>query len=273
MDAALQNKSGKRYVLDRPAIELAIAEVRFLSDVEAIPQETGLEFREAVRGSGLAMDQLEPIVTQEINIEMTPAGGRATGRSAAQGWACRDTGTGRLVTLMPFSVAVQTQGYGRWSDTFEPVLAVALEGVGALLQPSLRTRVGLRYVNRFANPNARSAHDWASTFDAALLGPVVAGPIADVIRSSQQQLELSWDEGIGGLIRHGAFVDPAVNGAYSYLLDLDLSDSSTEPFDPSDCLRRLTALNRKAAELFRSLVTESHLEERGIKVESEEDPQ
>lgn len=248
-------------------------EIRFLPVGEAIPQETGLAFRQELRGSGIDMDGFEPVVTQELNIEMTPTGGQATNRSTSQGWVCRDTATGLVVTLMPFSVGVQTQRYARWSETFEPILTRALAAAGEILRPSLRTRIGLRYVNRFVNPEARRPADWDAKFDKTLLGPVVSGPLVDLIKASQQVLELGWDDGVAGVVRHGAFVDPAAAHAYSYLLDLDVFDGATEPFNSDDCLQRLTRMNRKSADLFRSLLTGAHLEERGLTIEPEEGSQ
>ena len=270
MTATPPAQSGSHFTLAKPAIELAVAEVRFRSDNETILEPVGLAFREAIRVSGLALDSFEPVVAQEVNIEMTNAGARTTGATASQGWACRDTVTGIVVTLMPFSVAVQTRAYARWSETFQPILEAALDGVAELLGPSLRTRIGLRYVNRFVDPEAHRPGDWAARFHPSLLGPVTSGPLAECITSSQQQLEVAWEGGLSGLIRHGAFVDSAVGRAYSYLLDLDVSDGATEPFDRSECLERLTQMNRASAELFKSLLAEHHLEERGLSVEVDE---
>ncbi len=273
MSAAVQEQSGKRYTLEKPAIELAVAEVRFRADASVISERSGLAFREILRGSGLALDGLDPVVTQELNIEMTSTGGRATSNSASQGWACRDSTTGLVVTLLPFSVAIQTHKYLRWSETFQPLLTAALAGANELLAPSLRTRIGLRYVNRFVNPAATQPADWSGRFDPALLGPLVAGPLAGLIKGSEQQLEIGWDDGVTGMVRHGAFVDPAVGFAYSYLLDLDVSESTTEPFDPSDCLDRLIGMNRKSAELFRSLLSGSHLQQRGLTIKPDGEAQ
>src|SRR4051794_11293532 len=111
MVAESQATSGARYTLAKPAIELAVAEVRFQAGPGAVPEETGLAFRDAVRETGLAMDVFEPVIAQELNIEMTPTGGNATSVSAAQGWACRDSATGVAAVVMPFSVAVQTREY------------------------------------------------------------------------------------------------------------------------------------------------------------------
>jgi uncharacterized protein (TIGR04255 family) len=270
MVAESQATSGARYTLAKPAIELAVAEVRFQAGPGAVPEGTGLAFRDAVRETGLAMDVFEPVIAQELNIEMTPTGGNATSVSAAQGWACRDSATGVAAVVMPFSVAVQTREYVRWSVTFEPILTPALRAVRELLGATLRNRVGLRYVNRFVDVAARTPSDWATRFHPSLLSMFTAGPLAQLAKSGQQQLDLAWDDRTVGTLRHGAFVDPTVNHAYSYLLDIDVSDAATEQFDPANCLELLTAMNRKSAELFRSLLAEDHLDERGLVIEPEE---
>lgn len=267
MATASQYRSGLRYTLAKPAIELAVAEVRFAAAADAVAEPVGLQFRDVLRDTGLAFENFEPVVTQEVNIEMTPSGGRATGVSASQGWACSDAATGILVTVMPLSVAVQTRTYHRWSATLEPVIETSLRAATELLRPSLRTRIGLRYVNRFVNSAARSPLDWEPQFHPSLLGPVASGPLSEHVKSSQQQLELGWDGGLAGLVRHGAFVDAAANHAYSYLLDLDVFDTATEAFQAHDCLQRLTEMNRAAAELFKSLLAEGHLDSRGFHAE------
>jgi uncharacterized protein (TIGR04255 family) len=264
MSAAMPESSGARFTLERPPIELAVAEIRYRGDVNLIPQATGLAFREALRGCGLDMDGFDPVATQEVNFEMTSTGGHAVARTADQGWVCRDSATGLVVTLMPSSLAVQTRVYKRWSETLEPPLRSALEALTGMLAPTLRTRIGLRYVNRFVDYAAATPGAWAARFDQGLLGPLVAGPLVRGIRGSQQQLELGWADGLAGVVRHGAFLDAAANHSFSYLLDIDIFDAATEAFDAADLAERMTALNRKSAELFRSLLSEAHLDERGL---------
>lgn len=270
MGSAASEGSGPRFTLDKPAIELAVAEVRYRSEASLISQAAGLDFRQALRDCGLDMDGFEPMATQEVNFEMTPAGGHASARTADQGWVCRDTRTGLVITLMPGSLAVQTRVYRRWSETMQLPVATALNALRDLRAPTLRTRVGLRYVNRFVDYAARVPAAWSTRFDNGLLGPLVAGPVTGLVRGSQQQLELAWPDGLGGLMRHGVFADAAANHSYSYLIDIDLFDGSTEPFDAEECMERITMLNRRSAELFRSLLSNQHLDERGIYVEAEE---
>lgn len=268
--AASREDLGHRFTLDKPAIELAVAEIRYRSEAGSISQAAGLEFRESLRACGLDMDGFEPMATQEVNFEMTPAGGHATARTADQGWVCRDTKTGMVVTLMPGSLSIQTRVYRRWSETMQPAVTTALYALRDLRAPTLRTRVGLRYVNRFVDYAASAPAAWSARFDKGLLGPLVSGPIASLVRGSQQQLELGWPDGLGGLIRHGAFADAAANHSYSYLIDIDLFDGATELFDADECLERVTTLNRRSAELFRSMLSSTHLDERGIHVEAGE---
>jgi uncharacterized protein (TIGR04255 family) len=270
MSGVASRQTGEHFTLAKPAIELAVAEVRFDSAIGAVSQELALAFRQKIRDSGFGMEQLEPVVTHEVDIQMGPEGGRAVGRAAAQGYVSRDAETGVAVTLMPTSVGVQTNGYVRWSQTMQPVIQTALAAVAELVGPTLRKRIGLRYINRFVDPARRAPSDWAGAFEPWLLGPTTEGALAPRIRSSQQQLELAWDDRTNGVLRHGAFLDPAASGACSYMLDIDISDTDTEVFDSAECSARITGLNRQAAELFRDVVRQEQLDERGFKVEVEE---
>src|SRR5664279_3505097 len=182
--AAPEDYLGSRFTLDKQAIELAVVEIRYRSETGSISQAAGLEFRQALRDCGLDMDGFEPMATQEVNFEMTPAGGHATARTADQGWVCRDTRTGMVVTLMPGSLSIQTRVYRRWSETMQPPVATALNALRDMRAPTLRTRVGLRYVNRFVDYAASVPAAWSARFDAGLLGPLVSGPITSLVRGS-----------------------------------------------------------------------------------------
>jgi uncharacterized protein (TIGR04255 family) len=263
---------GQRFTLDQPSIELAIAEIQFAPQPGGVvPQAVGLAFRDRLRAAGLKVERFEPVIMQEVGVEVTQTGGRATTRSATQGWVFNDETTGRAVTFMPYSVAVQAERYVRWGETLRPVLEAAMAAFADMIGPEVRSRIGLRFVNRFVDHTAKTAQHWIPQFDLSLLGPVANGPLAPLIRNTQQQLELAWPDGVVGLLRHGAFIDASVGGAYSYLLDIDLSDSATEKFDQVEVLDRITELDRRSAQIFKNLLSPVHLARRGFKIHEEEE--
>jgi uncharacterized protein (TIGR04255 family) len=63
------------------------------------------------------------------------------------------------------------------------------------------------------------------------------------------------------LLRHGAFPDTAVRGAISYLLDIDVFDTTSSSFDVKEILDTADELNLAALELFQASVCPDYLDE------------
>lgn len=267
MTAHVQESSGDRFTLARPPIEVAAAELRYPATGPEIPQKVALELRSRLRAIGLRMDGLEQSVQQEFSLEVSPDKAAASSNISSRGWQMTDSHQGLTLAIMPTSLSVQITAYARWSKSLEPVLREACEVLRDLVGLELRSRVGLRYINRFTNPEALSAADWVGRFDGNLLGPVAGGPLAGTVVSAQQQLELDFADGVVGVLRHGPFVDAAVNRTYSYLLDIDIFNTSTEQFDPSQTLELWRRLNRRAASLFKALMSDELSSERGLQIE------
>src|SRR4051794_16853913 len=112
-------------------------------------------------------------------------------------------------------------------------LNVFLPALQERLAPALVHRVGLRYINRLTDVEATTPQAWRGRIAPSLLGVIADQDYDDMITASQQQLELALEPSVGALLRHGAFRDPGVRGAYSYLLDVDVFSTSTNRFDPA----------------------------------------
>ncbi len=271
MATAVRDVTGRSFTLKKPAIEVAVAELRFPPNADVVTQEAGLAFRDHLRDAGYVMDGFESAVTQDFSVEVTQTGGQTTTNVSARGWQLKDNASGLAVVLMPSSLVVQTNRYSRWSESLEPVLLTSLALLPDLLEVSMRTRVGLRYVNRFSDPTATSPSAWATKFDETLLGPISGGPLREKILSSHQQLELDCGAGVFGVLRHGAFVDSAAQRSYSYLLDIDVFNPMTERFDADTTGEIFKSLNREAASILKDAMSRELSEERGMVVETEQE--
>ena len=252
------------FVLARPQIEVALAEIRFSPPGRDVTTADALAVRDAARHAGLDLEAVQPAVSHEVLLSVGPEGPQSSSVTQTQGWQMTDAERQMVVTLLPTAISVQTNRYLRWSVTLRPALDALLSGVEQTLHPELRVRVGLRYVNRFADVVAVTPEHWSGRIAPHLLGPLVAEPFAGRVIGSQQQLELSDGPGRGRTLRHGCFRDAATRSAYSYLLDIDAFDTTSEPFTSADVIDIAQQLNRVAAATFRDALTSSYASELGL---------
>lgn len=249
-----------RTLLVRPPLELAILEVRFRAESADVAPEVALQARDRLAGLGHSYARMEEAQEGRIEIQMQPgAAPMSQVQQVARGWQLHATdGTGHI-TLLPGSVALQTTRYERWSRTLKPVLEALMTVTEELLAPALVERIGLRYVDRFTDPEARTPASWRKRIHPDLLGAVLHPVFGQHVRGAQQQLELSLGPAQGALLRHGPFLDLAVSGAISYLVDIDVYDAEASRFRSADLVTRAEVLNRTAASLFQATVTPDYL--------------
>lgn len=259
--------SGERFILARPTIEVAAAEIRFTSAAGAAEEGLALSLRDSLRTTELAFKVMNPAARQEVAVSMSPVGGQAVQGTSVKGWVFNDESAQMQVTWLPDVLLVQSSSYTHFSETLKPVLEAALSWLDENAHVQLRTRAGLRYVNRLVDEAATAPQAWQGRVQDWLLGPVIAGPWAQRVEQAHQELHLRNADSTNTALRHGPFRDAAARNSFSYLLDLDVFDASTEPFAGASALELLTRLNYTAATVFRGTLTSEFLEQLGIAVE------
>lgn len=249
-----------RTLLVRPPLELAVLEVRFVADSDDVPAELALQARERLAARGHSYARLERAQEGRVEIDMQPgAEPKSSVHQLAQGWQLHAADGSGQITLLPGAVVLQTTRYERWSVTMRPTLETLLAVTEDILMPAVVNRIGLRYVNRFVDTDARTPADWVGRIHESLLG-AATHPVFDAqVRGAQQQLELSLGDAQGALLRHGPFVDAGAGGAVSYLVDIDVFDNEPVRFDAAALVHRAEVLNRTAASLFQATVTPEYL--------------
>lgn len=259
-----EQPSSGRFMLSSPQIEVALAEIRFSPLQREIAIHEALAFRDALRAVGVELEAVQPAAARELSLAMTPEGVQSSLVAQANGWQISDAAHQTVVTVLPAVVSMQTTQYERWSVTMRPALEALLAAVGEMLSPQLRSRVGLRYVNRLAGAAAGTASYWSTRIDPGLLGALNEASFADRVTGSQQQLDLADGPGRGRTIRHGCFRDAANRNSFSYLLDIDSFDTTTEPFEAAEIVGVAEELNRVAAQTFRGALTDAYSAELGL---------
>jgi len=251
-----------RTILLKAPMELAIIEVRLLNDGAELAHDTGLRLLEMLASTFPAFTKLDVAQQNSISVDFSPGALPSPQLQAGmRGWQLADERGLAQVTVLPHSVSVQLQGraYERWSVSLRPLLEVTLEAVQEIMSPSVVGRIGLRYVDRFVNTDARNPGDWKGRIQDELLGPIRHITVGPLVRSAQQQLELSLGTSQGAIVRHGPFADPAESGATSYLLDIDVFDARPARLSVEEVATRAEVLNRTAASLFQQWMAPEYL--------------
>ncbi len=248
-----------RTLLIKPPLELVIAEVRCVPPVTMITDEQALAVQRFVQAAGFVMPQLQP--AQEASVEVAVAAGQPTTatQQVARGWQLTASDPRTHAIVMPGALVIQTAVYERWSVSLKPLLSAFLDAIAATLAPTIAQRVGLRYVDRFTDSQARSPASWRARIVEEFLGPACHDVFGHLVVGAQQQLQLEFEPGKGALLRHGPFSDNSMNGAVSYLLDIDVFDETSHAFDPDDLMQRAEVLNRTALSLFHNTLTPEYL--------------
>lgn len=259
----------RRVLLARAPIEMALAEVRYSGGGE-IPSADALTLRQALADAGIDLPRMVPAQQQQLAVTISPEGPASQIEVRSHGWQLASTDGALVVTVQPESLSVQCTRYVRWSESVRPALRAILDAVREVTAPQLAHRVGVRFVNRLVDDDARSPTAWSGRVVDEVLGAVLHPELGDKIVSTQQQLELRLGSAEGALIRHGAFVDASSRGSYSYLLDVDAFDSATVPFDPEALDERATTLNRTVLSLFQSVTTDRYQDSLGPYAELDE---
>ena len=254
--------SADRTLLKFAPLQLAVAEIRLGSEDVEVSAELGLRFKDRLKELGIGFARLEPLQQQTFTLNVQ-AGVAPAPRvdSQSRGWMLHSADGTTQVSLLPQALVLQTSKYHRWSETMRPPLEAVLTAASELRTLSLVVRIGLRYVNRFNDPEARSTQAWIGRLDETFLGPLCHPNLGSHVRAAQQQVELGFSDTQGAVLRHGPFPDVSLGGAVNYLLDIDVYDNEPIRFDPDDIVERIEVLNRTAATLFQAVLKPEYLRE------------
>lgn len=245
-------------MLVKAPLEAAVIEVRFTAAVAEISPADAAALRDALaEGTGTDYPGIQPAFQQQVQIDFGTQGVSSV-REQSKGWQISSATGASRVTLMPDVLIMQIGEYERWSTSMKTPLGILLATLERLVEPSLVHRIGLRYIDRFQDPECDSVSSWKGRIDAALLGPVLNEAFGDKVRGAQQQIEIALDDHHGALLRHGPVPD-AASKSVQYLLDTDVFRHSTFEFNAAAVLASASRLNRTALSLFQASMTEDYL--------------
>lgn len=245
-------------LLGNAPLEIAICEVRFTSDGMGVLVGTAERIRDALsQALDIDFPSIQPATqgTMEINLN---AGGASWSGDETKGWQIASADGQHSATVLPSSLVWQVGDYVAWSVSMHRPLETLLDVIAAELSPSLVQRIGLRYVDRFVDPDCKVLGDWEGKIDSTLLGPIGNPVFGKMVKGSQQQVELTLDGRHGAILRHGPIPDRP-SKSVNYLLDLDVFANAAAQFNAVEVLGTTARLNRTALSLFQACVSAEYL--------------
>lgn len=147
--------------LTDPPIELILAQVRFPTLAELFSNEGFVRFATAMRGDYPKATPLHELEKLELS------GGRVNALSGTPVWKLEDLDGLWTLTLTPEFLALEVKQYQRFSE-FKKRFQSAWKCLVDLYEIRNRTRLGLRYVDRFASGKQKLPSDWMSLLSKSI---------------------------------------------------------------------------------------------------------
>ncbi len=267
----LQIPEKEDLVFQRPPLILTICQIRFPPVLSVADGAFVAPFQRHIYKD-------YPITVQgtDIQVQLGFDTGKAEfqpGRQSAV-WQFSDRNDNWKVVLAQDFLGIETRRYSHFEDFLKRLRRV-LTALIKYIEPSIVTRIGLRYVNEVRVDNVA----WASVIRQELLGPISEPQLKDHISHMVSELLLAFPHDEQIRVRHGLFprgttVQPIKGESVSeqpfYLLDFDafrefpLSAGLLMQTDPICHL--IEVYNKAVYRLFRWSVTETYTETLGGEV-------
>lgn len=259
-----------RVVLNGGPLVLALCQVRFSSMLGVTDSASLLAFQRAIESNyPIAVPAQE--VQLFVGIEANNPDIRHEQYRSPQ-WQFTDQDDNWKVVLSQDFLGLETRNYILF-DEFLTRLQEALDALVQSIQPTVVTRLGLRYINEIRS-NSLQSMDWFDVIRPELLGPLAVPELAKNTTQivAMQQLLLRYPEDVGvnvnhGLIPSGTTVrlrqqDEMPAEAF-YLLDFDVFREFPLPramkVDTLEICRYVERYHKLVYRLFRWSVTEQYI--------------
>jgi uncharacterized protein (TIGR04255 family) len=248
-------KSAGTKTFRNASIEASIVEVRLaagrneLIDEDAVVMLAAFEKHDAFRMEASVQNQVQFMINAAVGMA------ESTQSVVARGWQFSTDDRSCVFNVTPQAASVQVSRYARWSESMLPQLTTLLEVARDVCGARVIERTGMRYINRFPPPADNGP--WTDVVSVATAGLLGEPSLGSMISNAHQQLELSLEQGIGAVIRHG----PLPGNSTGYLMDIDVYDTVARELIPENVLGRAQRLNRTAFAMLCHLLSPLQLEE------------
>ena len=177
------------------------------------------------------------------------------------GWQFTSESGATTVNVLTDQMTLETRRYPGWEE-FLALWEICVSALIESANPTISTRVGLRYVNRIKSRHARALRDFgrAELVDPAFTGPIEKSPLSDYVTATEGRATLRFSDGTNSLVQHGVITEEATP---AFVLDIDCFRSEAVEFDQQSLLTTVGILNERALQIFQTVVGPSLREEMG----------
>ncbi|PWI41151.1 TIGR04255 family protein [Streptomyces sp. ICBB 8177] len=247
--------------LRNPPLALVVCQVRHETEYAASEASRALRIKEALGWP----TELSESVTQGVNVALGQGFGMTTSQApAVRGWQLRSPDSGWIVNIQPDHFAIETTLYAGWVS-FRQRLEALIRAIGEQISPTLRHRVGLRFVNQITHPDVVNPQDWEAYIGKDIYQSSLYSGLGDTLRAAMQVIEVAAPEGNTIVVRHG-FKYPSHGSEMTYVLDSDCSQVGSREFNVASLLGNVDSLHKlslRAFEMGTTLELRKHLGEEG----------
>ncbi|PAZ16671.1 hypothetical protein CLM62_06975 [Streptomyces sp. SA15] len=231
--------------LDNPPLALVVCQVRHETEYAASDAARALRIKDSLDWQ----TELNESVTQGVNVALGQSFGLTASQTPAmRGWQLRSSDGGWIVNIQPDHFAIETTAYEGW-EKFKQRLGMLIQAVGENISPSLRHRVGLRFVNQIGYPNVESPQDWKECIGEVIYQEKLYSSLGSSLKAAMQVFEVTAPDGNTLVMRHG-FQASGHGESMTYVLDNDCSRTGSLKFDASEILGIVESLHKLSLRAF-----------------------
>ena len=241
-----------RTLLAAPPLLVTIAQVRF--DVRDAVAEVGVGSALVERAAALGLPGMTQIHNQQVLIVPAASAEQAQPPRQPAGWQFAAKDASSVLTVLTDQMTLETKTYRGWG-AFAQSWAACLSVLADVAEPSLTTRLGLRYVNRITPAGVTKAAELkdAGLVEPSFLGPAVDSNLSEYVTAAEGRVALSFPDGTDALVQHGVVTE---NGSQAFILDIDCFRTNGASFQSERVLTESAELNERALQIFQTVVQE-----------------
>lgn len=258
-----------RFQLENDQLAQVICQIRFSPVLRIRQDDAVIAFQEAIREAYPRYGK-----QQGVHVVLTPDGIQQQTAEDGQ-HRFEDTGGSFRVILAPDFIALETTTYSDIDDFADRISTLAAS-VQEHYSPAEVQRLGLRFINELRFTASDPKIEMVDAIEPTLLGAAGAPELADVVRGSQQVLELHGEDR-HMLVRHGyqpsgttidlttalvAGTQPAEPNQPFYLLDIDVFAERNVSYSPEAVESDVREFNDDIRSFFAWGVRENYRRER-----------
>jgi len=175
------------------------------------------------------------------------------------GWRlATDDGSWSLL-ISPSFFVLECARYTTWTE-FRSRADGLLQAIGAVFNPALMQRIGLRYVDRLSREASSMPAQWNEQLHPAVLGFASNDAIGDNVVVVQTTNHMKFGNHFA-IVRTSCAPDTSTDSGYSMVLDTDCSDAKARAFAIDDIARTTEDLHELNLRLFQLTLSSSYLDE------------